>query len=52
MRLHLALLAAAAAFSCASGSEADAPVAGPEFTGLRHLEDPAVHHLIQASPRT
>lgn len=51
MRLIAAMLAAGLAVSCASSSEQDQAAAGPEFTGLRHLDDPAVHHLIQASPR-
>lgn len=51
MRLLFAFLATGLILSCANSSKQDTLAAGPEFTGLRHVEDPAVEHLIQASPR-
>ncbi len=51
MRRISVILAAAWALSCASSAEQDEAASGPEFSGMRHVDDPAVHHLIQASPR-
>jgi hypothetical protein len=51
MHFRTVLLTVALTLSCTSSSANEAPVASPEFTGLRHLEDPSVHHFIQASPR-
>lgn len=51
MRLGVLLLAAGLAVSCANSAEDERPAPGPEFTGLRRVESPALHHLIQASPR-